>query len=496
MLVAAALPRPRRAASRMSRPTADRGGATAPAPRRRIGLELEFPVVARATGRGMDRGTAARLWPAFVARNPGWSLARERVTGVTLGVTRPNGAFVDQVDTDTGICTVELSLAPAETIGRAVAGAHAILRDLHRLLDPLGHTVLGAGIQPHTWFDAARKTRKDWYLLLARRWHYHHWFVPIASHQVAVDVAPDEAARAVNVLSGFAGVFTALTAGSPIARGRIQPWKETRNWVWHERSGKVSAEEARYTSNGIPPAPYADVGAYLEHFWASRLYFLTDGKTSGCEVLGGRSFRDFLMSPEPVPARRVDGERIMIAPDRQMLDRIHQYGWPAAKLHYGFDARTDLDDVRTALTRGRLGPYFEEHAVRCYVENRTSGVAPPGEEGVAAALTLGLVERLDDAEALLHKVAWDDWRALWVRASAHGLAAEDADALARIRELLELAADGLRARGAGEETFLAPLFTRLDRRETPADRMLAAFRAGGVPRLLDAFGHTPDATAP
>ncbi|MFE4023179.1 glutamate-cysteine ligase family protein [Streptomyces sp. NPDC059101] len=476
----------------MSRPAPGRdGGAAAPAPRRRIGLELEFPVVARATGRGMDHATAAELWPAFAARDASWTLAREEVTGITVGVTRPHGEFADHVNTDTGICTVELSLAPAETVGQAVADAHAVLRDLRGLLDPLGHTVLSAGIQPRTWFDAARKTRKDWYLLLARRWHYHHWFVPIASHQVSVDVAPHEAARAVNVLGGFAGVFTALTAGSPIARGRIQPWKETRNWVWHERSRRVPAEEARYTSNTLPAAPYPDIGAYIEHYWASHLYFLTNRKSGGCEVLGGASFRDFLLSPEPVPARPLTGERIMVTPERNMLDRIHQYGWPAAKLHYGFDAGTHLDDVRTALARGRIGPYFEEHAVDCYVENRTSGVAPPGEEGVAAALTLGLVERLDEAEALLHKVPWDDWRTLWIRASRHGLEAEDAGSLARIRELLELAADGLRARGVGEEAHLAPLFIRLARRETPADRMLAAFREGGVPRLLDVFGHTP-----
>ena len=35
-----------------------------------------------------------------------------------------------------------------------------------------------------------------------------------------------------------------------------------------------------------------------------------------------------------VPGR---GDRaVRVTPDRGMLDRIHQYGWPAAKLHYAF----------------------------------------------------------------------------------------------------------------------------------------------------------------
>jgi gamma-glutamylcysteine synthetase len=305
-----------------------------------------------------------------------------------------------------------------------------------------------------------------------------------------VDVTPDEAVRAVNVLNGFAGVFTALTACSPISRGREQGWKEMRNWVWHERSTRVPPAEAAYTSNSMPVEPFSDMGAYLEHFWDSRVWFLTNLKSGGCEVLGGRSFKDFLLAREPVPARRIDGTPVLASADREMLDRIHQYGWPAAKLHYTFDSRTDLDGVRQAIHHDRLSDWFEEHAVNCYVENRTCGVAPQGEEGVSAALTLGLVERLDEAEALLKELPWADWRALWLRASSEGLAAEGERTLATIRRLLDVAASGLRARGEGEDAFLAPLFARLEQRETPADRMIAAFRAGGLRRLLTDFGRT------
>ncbi|MGH3874462.1 MAG: glutamate-cysteine ligase family protein [Pseudonocardiaceae bacterium] len=460
------------------------------APPRRVGLELEFPVVGTANGRGLDRDGAQQLWRSLAALDTSWSLVEETVTGVVTGVRRRTAGFDELLNTDTGVCTLEISLAPRETVDQAVDAAGGILRTLQGLLEARGYTLLCAGIQPRTWADPARKSQKDWYLLLSRRWHFHHWFVPIASHQASVDVTPDEAARAVNVLSGFAGIFTALTACSPIARGVVQPWKEMRNWVWHERSTRVPALEAAYTSNGIPEEPFLDIGAYIEHFWDSRIYFLTNFKSGGCEVLGGKSFKEFLLSHDPVPARQIDGTPVRVTPDRGMLDRIHQYGWHAAKLHYAFDSRTDLDGVRAALTQGRIGDYFEEHAVNCYVENRTCGVSPQGEEGVTAALTLGIVERLDDAQALLKELSWQEWRQLWIRASTHGLSAEDDRSIAMMRKVLELATSGLRARGAGEDVFLAPLFTRLQRRETPADRMTAAFRAGGVPRLLSDFGRS------
>ncbi|GAB2587092.1 hypothetical protein GCM10027168_19830 [Streptomyces capparidis] len=456
---------------------------------RRVGMELEFPVVDLATGRGMDRGTAERLWHSFAAHDSSWSVTKEPVTGATVGVRRKNGGYEEQVNTDTGVCTVEVSLAPQETVHAALRAARTVLGGVQQVLTPLGHTLLGAGIQPRTWFDPARKSRKDWYLLLARRWHLHHWFVPVASHQVSVDVSPTEAVRVVNLLSGLAGVFAAFTASSPVARGTLQPWKETRNRVWYERARRVPEAEAAYTSNTMPSAPYPDIGAYLEHFWDSRVYFLTDLKSGGCEVLGGLTFREFLLSDAPVPARDITGRRLLVAPDRGMLDRIHQYGWPAAKLHYGFDARTGVEDVRSALAAGRIGDFFLDHAVRCYVENRSCGVAPQGEEGAAAALTVGLVERLDDAERLLCGVPWAAWGELWTRASTHGLSAERPGLLGVMRELLRIAESGLRARGAGEEGLLAPLFARLEEQRTPADLMIDAFRAGGVRRLLDEFGH-------
>lgn len=291
-----------------------------------------------------------------------------------------------------------------------------------------------------------------------------------------------------NVLCALAGVFAALTASSPIARGTQQPWKETRNWIWHTRATRVPAAQARYSSNGLPERPFLDLGDYIDYAWGSTMYLLTDLKSRGYEVLGERTFRDFVLSgatDEPVAARGWDGQRMLLSPTRAMLDTIHQYGWLAAKLHYRFDEQTTLAGVRGALESGDVGGYCERHLVGTYVENRSCGVAPFGEEGAAPALTLGLIEMLDEVEAIVRERPWEDWRRLLLHASEHGLDLDDPHAFETIGRLLDLAQAGLGRRGAGEEALLEPMFDRLDSRRVPADAMIAAFARGGVAALLD-----------
>jgi hypothetical protein len=53
-----------------------------------------------------------------------------------------------------------------------------------------------------------------------------------------------------------------------------------------------------------------------------------------------------------------------------------------------------------------------------------------------------------------------------------------------LARLVGLCEDTLRRRGRGEERFLAPIRSRLERRELPADRAAAMFRTGGIERLV------------
>jgi gamma-glutamylcysteine synthetase len=120
------------------------------AQRRKVGLELEFPVVRRATGRGLDRSSVQALWEAFAERDTSWSFARESIVPVVTGLRRQLGDFSEHVDTDASVCTVEIALAPQETVDQAAESARSVMSDLRSLLWENGYTLLSAGIQPIT----------------------------------------------------------------------------------------------------------------------------------------------------------------------------------------------------------------------------------------------------------------------------------------------------------------------------------------------------------
>ena len=64
-------------------------------------------------------------------------------------------------------------------------------------------------------------------------------------------------------------------------------------------------------------------------------------------------------------------------------------------------------------------------------------------------------------------------------------ASSELDAPALIRRVLELCSDGLKARGLGEEIFMEPLFTRLDKGANPAEEVLKAASDGGMQALIE-----------
>jgi hypothetical protein len=104
------------------------------------------------------------------------------------------------------------------------------------------------------------------------------------------------------------------------------------------------------------------------------------------------------------------------------------------------------------------------------------------------SLVLGLVENLDAAERFVGQWPWSFWCEIKNAGSRMGLdvLTEKKELGGLILEMLDIAEEGLRVRGCGEEMFLGPGYTRLATRRIPADDAMAAFVAGGVTRLVNA----------
>jgi len=122
------------------------------------------------------------------------------------------------------------------------------------------------------------------------------------------------------------------------------------------------------------------------------------------------------------------------------------------------------------------------------IEIRPACQQPHGELMAASALSLGFVESQRSIEEYAFRALGPDpwpamlrYRAEVLRNGMH--AAEPAKRF--LRTLVEIAEAGLRGRGRGEEAYLKPIWRRLEKRQTPADRARTLFLRHGMDALID-----------
>ncbi|MBI3732852.1 MAG: hypothetical protein HY259_05265, partial [Chloroflexi bacterium] len=123
------------------------------------------------------------------------------------------------------------------------------------------------------------------------------------------------------------------------------------------------------------------------------------------------------------------------------------------------------------------------------IEIRPACQQPQSESLAASALSLGFVEAAPAiAEYVERVLGVDPWPTMlrYRKAVIHdGLRAQE-PVKKFLSSLVQEAENGLRRRGRGEETFLGPIWARLEERRAPADRARALFVKKGMPALIEA----------
>jgi gamma-glutamylcysteine synthetase len=400
-------------------------------PIRLIGREAEFPVV----WPDGCAGDALRLWTSLLEGNgftPHYDDPAKRSPIVAL-----SGAD-GTVEVEVGRGTVELVLGPYEDLWQLADGSARLLRRVVAAAQAAGMRVLGFGIQPRARGSPALMTPKRRYAPLleaiGRPWLH---FTITASDQVQVDITRGELPDAINVLNLLSAPLIALTANSSVYGGRAGRYLSGREGL--------SAALGEFRA-GMTPRPFASIEEFIVYVCRYPCYVLRDG--AGFQVWN-RRFEEYL---------REHG------PDLDAYLWHEHYTWNSAR----------------------------PRANNSTIEIRPVCQQPPEEPLAAAALSLGFVEAMADAKALLRDLfpagAWPPLRRYRAAAIVDGLRAPE-PAPGFLAEFLRIAEKGLRARGRGEEAFLGPLWVRLDRRITPAERNREAFRGGGMEALLRATAH-------
>ena len=400
-------------------------------PIRLIGREAEFPVV-WPDGRA---GDVLRLWTQLL-EGDGFAPQYDDPAARTL-IVALRGAD-GTVEVEVGRATVELVLGPYEDLWQLAEGSARLLRRVVAAARAAGMRVLGFGIQPRARGSSALMTPKRRYTSLlqaiGRPWLH---FAITASDQVQVDITREELPDAVNVLNLLSAPLIALTANSSVYGGRAGRCLSGREGL--------SAALGEFRA-GMTPRPFASIEEFIAYVCRYPCYVLRDGP--GFRVWN-RPFERYLQEH---------------GPDLDAYLWHEHYTWNSAR----------------------------PRANNSTIEIRPACQQPPEEPLAPAALSLGFVEALPDAKAFLGDLftsgPWAPLRRYRAAAIRDGLRVPE-PAPGFLEGCLRIAEKGLRARGRGEEAFLRPLWTRLDRRVTPAETSREAFRAGGMEGLLRATAH-------
>ena len=424
---------------------------------RRIGAELKFPLV-KSDGTAASFETLRALWGYLCER--GWGPVKDTMTGAIVGVRKPGEQNHTVASCETGFCKAEFSLAHVKSLFELERLIHDLRNELRPFADEHNVHLLGYGIQPITPPSKRllmKRTRTSvWDKVFPSNRHVAkqdgddvHLFTINAASHVHVSVARQEAIPAVNVLNGFAGAQIALTANSNIWLGKIDPEykcvaEKFWDW-WMPESNRV----------GVPQSPFKGIKDYVRTIASFRPVYV---KRAGKPIVlkRYRTFAEYYSSGRAV-GFDVQGRKVSFVPDKSDIDLHNTCYW-----------------YTTRLSR------------HCTVENRVNDQQPPEDVSCVAALTLGLVSALPEAEEELSRFDWNHLRAAREIACRSGLdGSTDTFTLSELAlRMLWLATTGLRKRGLGEEQFLVPLWNRLSRRTCPADEAAELFNGGGIEALV------------
>jgi glutamate--cysteine ligase len=235
--------------------------------------------------------------------------------------------------------------------------------------------------------------------------------------QVNLDFASEaDMRRKLRVALALQPLATALFANSPFTEGQPNGFASFRAQIWTDTDPDRS---------GQPPVFFEDgfgFERYVDWLLDMPMYFIIrDGRFID---LAGRSFRDF------------------------MAGRLAECPGEVAT----------LGDFADHITTG-----FTDVRLKRFLEMRGADAGNPAMMLAQSALWVGLLydeAALASAAALVDREPWEAYRALRPQVPRQGLATPwGAGGTLRdlAREVLAIAADGLRARGLGEAVYLAPL---------------------------------------
>ncbi len=423
----------------------------------RLGAELKFPLV-KEDGFPPPEKEVDNLWKYL--ETIGWSPNVDTLTGKVTNCRKPGEQNDSVASCETGYCKIEFSLAHVNNLFDLEHMIQDLRKDLRPFLEERNLYLLGYGIQPMAHPSADLMIKKTRTSVWDKACPSNHQ-IPVgegddvllftlncASH-VHTSVRMEDAIKAVNVINGFAPAQIALTANSNIWKGEIHPEYKCvaeKLWDWWKPASIRS---------GMPRHPFTGLDDYINTIGKFPPIYVK--RQNGPVILNQHdTFNEYFSDTNPV-GTDLEGKEVTLRPSADDLNLHNSCYW--------FNAR--------------ISRYYT-------VENRTCDQQPPEDLIVISAITLGLNSNLDHAWEELGAYAWKDLREARESACRYGLDGRVGNKPMRefVKNLLDMAHEGLKKRDRGEEQFLDPLFKRYQHGICPADQNVKWFQEGGVFELI------------
>lgn len=416
-----------------------------------VGIELEFPIV-NLKGKAVRFEVVFGLFDVILDQLP-FAIEKTDSTGQAIQLVSEENE--DRILFEVGYNTLEFAFDKAKTIGEVDNRFAIYLEVIQTYLRAHGHLLTGLGVNPFWDINDNRPVASPRYEMLMAYLNLgkqkedvtinrHDFGAFIQGSQVQLDVTPENLIRTLNAFNALEPVKAWLFANSYLWHGQLDTLV-SRDVFWEGSMHGIFPE-----NTGVFPQPFADKATFLDYLTQTALF--TRSTSQADYYFAPIQVADYFNHDEIV-AYDLAGQDAILSPSPY-----------------------DFKDHRSY--------QYQSLTARGTVEFRSCCAQPLADTFTVAAFHLGLMCQLPELEQLIaqHDFFEDygrNYPDLRRRFSAKALSEELlVDIISLTENVLELATEGLKQRGFGEEVYLTGLYDRLSRQENPAQRGLRLLATG------------------
>lgn len=433
-----------------------------------IGIEIEMPIVNLRKG-PVDFSVVHDITDKFMAEYDFNVQGRDDEGNIYAAVNATTG---DILSYDCSYNNLELSFGKGETLDVLEKRFKSYFAFLKNELNKSGHTLTGMGVNPYRNYNRLEPIPNGRYrMLLHHLRSYKNYNLPMFFHnypefglfssasQVQLDVDYDDLIVTLNAFSRVEPIKAILFSNS-VLLGENESLMCCRDYFWENSTHGINPHNI-----GMFEADLESIEDLEEYIYSTSIYCVERG--------------DKYINFPPI--------NIIEYFEKDFIEGEYFDGSGYRKINVA----PRIDDINYLRTFK-----FEDLTFRGTIEYRSVCCQPIKDAMTVAAFHLGLNGKVNELYELLkndtiiyrHGYTAAELRKMFNRAELPSFI--DKEGLyGLVLRVLDLAGEGLIARGFGEEKYLAPLYERVARRTNPAKQMLKHLReGGGVENIIKEYG--------